>query len=98
MMTETWIRDPELPSYCPSSGQSPPFEVREVRSLTVGGTSYKYTQDHSKWGLVERSPHVCIGDINRMSSQAQRGGGTVCFENKALWNALSAAVDNADSC
>lgn len=98
MMTETWIRDPVLPSYCPSSGQDPPFEVREVRSLTVGGTSYDYTQDHSKWGLVEGAPYVCIGDINRMVSQASRGGGTVCIENKGLWSALSGAVSKIDSC
>ena len=30
-----------------------------------------------------------VADINRMVSQEKRGGGTICFQDKRLWAALS---------
>lgn len=30
-----------------------------------------------------------MGDINRMVSQEQRGGGTIAFQDEKLWAALS---------
>ncbi|VDM64644.1 unnamed protein product [Angiostrongylus costaricensis] len=61
------------------------------RGLEVGSTiSFKYTEDHSK---IARStnpskPWLCIGDINRMTSQYARGGGTTCISSKLPWKAF----------
>ncbi len=41
---------------------------------------------------------VCIGDINRMTSQQKRGGGTVCFRDSGMWKVFSGAVTGHDSC
>ena len=42
---------------------------------------------------------VCVGDINMMTSQSARGGGTVCFDHApSLWAALVGAVAAVDTC
>ena len=41
---------------------------------------------------------VCVGDINRMTSQKKRGGGTACMRNPALWRAMRALVNSTDNC
>ena len=42
---------------------------------------------------------VCVGDINMMTSQNSRGGGTVCFDHSPdLWAALVGAVAAVDTC
>jgi deoxyribonuclease-2 len=44
-------------------------------------------------------PWVCVGDINMMTSQAARGGGTVCFDHAPeLWGRLAEAVAATDDC
>ena len=40
-------------------------------------------------GPSRDSDWVCVGDINRMKSQEKRGGGTIAFQDKKLWAALS---------
>jgi len=62
---------------------------------------FKYTKDHSKIGLTTEATGVdwvCIGDINRMDSQAKRGGGTACLQDSTLWTAVNSAVFISDSC
>lgn len=71
-----------MPSYC-----QPTYNWTSENILTIAldreaGVVWNDTQDHSKWGLTlasdtDRGSYVCIGDINRMLSQADRGGGTV---------------------
>jgi deoxyribonuclease-2 len=60
-------------------------------NLEALGVDYEwhYTQDHSKWAISTSPDWVCVGDINRDKSQEKRGGGTICFQNKELWQALS---------
>jgi hypothetical protein len=59
-------------------------------------------QDHSKWGIstdAAAAPNiVCIGDINRMTSQRKRGGGAVCILASNLWTALNTAITAHNSC
>jgi deoxyribonuclease-2 len=60
-------------------------------SLEPLGVDYEwhYTQDHAKWAISKGPDWVCVGDINRDTSQEKRGGGTICFQNKELWQSLS---------
>lgn len=42
---------------------------------------------------------ACVGDINRQSSQATRGGGTVCFENNnAVFESYRKLLADVETC
>lgn len=62
------------------------------------GSTWKGTQDHSKWVSGIDDAWVCIGDINRMCSQEARGGGTVCVHNESLWSSFQSAITSIESC
>jgi deoxyribonuclease-2 len=96
MFVETWIRGDELPPACPPTYE---YNVTNVESVTIAGTSWTETQDHSKWGVAASHHYVaCIGDINRMSSQESRGGGALCVNEQGLQKGMLAAVQSHDSC
>jgi len=98
---ETWRRTPQLPSYCKGSQYAwDELNVQEIDFTAGGGTKFSYTKDHAKWGISETSssPWVCVGDINRMTSQRERGGGTACFEHRALYDGLNAVISKHDAC
>ncbi|PIO65012.1 hypothetical protein TELCIR_13339 [Teladorsagia circumcincta] len=62
----------------------------------VGATSeFKYTKDHSKLARSADStrPWVCIGDVNRMTTQYIRGGGTTCLSSTFVWQAFNVIKD-----
>lgn len=96
-VVESWIRGYEEGPYCTPHYA---YETLDVEYVTFGGVSFKETQDHSKWGITTgNAQNVCIGDINRMTSQMTRGGGTLCLTNQPdLWNAFHSAIDQTDSC
>ena len=55
--------------------------------------------DFTDLGLkINNNFWICVGDINRMSSQAHRGGGTACFINYQLWNLLNKAFVEIEPC
>ena len=69
-----------LPSYC-GGIDGAKFTSVNIEDMQMGAGSplaitFKYTSDHSKWGisLTKDEPYVCVGDINRMQSQRARGG------------------------
>lgn len=78
------------------------FNVLDISGLVLdtpaGKVSYNETKEHSKLGLLEKGNVLCVGDINRMKSQADRGGGTTCFSNAPLWNALAKQIGEWKSC
>lgn len=86
---ETWIRG-KIPPTLDSDGIHKTFDVKyiDLRPLGVPWV-WPETHDHAKWGISVDSDWVCVGDINRMVSQEKRGGGTIAFQDKALWSALS---------
>lgn len=52
-------------------------------------------------GAVARSTNpnvICVGGINRMSSQQKRGGGTVCFVHDQLHTYLRSVVATTQDC
>lgn len=78
------------------------YNVLDISGLVLntpaGSVSYNETKEHSKLGLLEQGNVVCVGDINRMTSQAARGGGTTCFSNQLLWNALAKQIGEWKTC
>ncbi|KAF0301272.1 Deoxyribonuclease-2-alpha [Amphibalanus amphitrite] len=87
------------------------YHVQNVRDIsvtaervtpTVGRTTitFKSSEDHSKWAVSEDAarPWVCVGDINRMLTQEERGGGTVCRWDAVLWRLYSQLVAAVEPC
>lgn len=94
MIVESWRRGTVTASEDSESSE----EVEDViymdlSALGLEGYRWKYTQDHSKWGVStkedeDKGKWVCIADINRMVSQEKRGGGAICFHEPKLWKSL----------
>lgn len=61
---------------------------------------WEYKKDHSKWAISSdlKVPVTCIGDINRMKSQFKRGGGTVCLNDKDVWNTVTGSIHGTEAC
>jgi len=97
LKTETWQNGVgKLPSYCTPSYQ---YNVENVLDIQLqDGSSWKETQDHSKWAVSDSGNYVCIGDINRVEGQRNRGGGTVCTSNSSLWTAFDGIISSIDNC
>ena len=85
---ETWRRG-TVPPEEDIDGKDETKDILHI-DLTPLGVNYQwhYTKDHAKWGVSETDDWVCVADINRMTSQAKRGGGAICFRNKKLWECL----------
>ena len=108
LLVESWIRGHALGPYCPPNATFPYMVVDAealVATLPSGdNVTWKETQDHAKWaittspGVHAAANIVCVGDINRMSSQRKRGGGAVCFQDKNLHFGLQHTVLSSESC
>lgn len=106
LIVETWRRGAGgvLASNCTKSSKT--HDVMNVAEMSLevdGGKStgtWPYLKDHSKWAISAESekPFVCIGDINRMSSQLKRGGGTVCIKSKPVWTLFRNSVAAIEPC
>lgn len=91
LIAETWRRGSEVPLNCGLS-----YHTNDALQIQVGTTTvFKYTKDHSKMARSTDAtkPWVCIGDINRMTSQYVRGGGTTCLSSSFLWQAFNVMKD-----
>ncbi|HLF63527.1 MAG TPA: deoxyribonuclease II family protein [Saprospiraceae bacterium] len=86
---ESWIRG-KIPPTRDSDGIYKTFDVKYIDFTPLGFPfTWPETHDHAKWGITVKSDWICVGDINRMISQEKRGGGTIAFQHKKLWEALS---------
>lgn len=86
------------------------WKVLNMARLSPGQRfTYKATKDHSKWavspnpgsgtmGRAGSGGWVCVGDINRDEAEEQRGGGTVCLQEPAVWKAFRTAAVQCYSC
>uniref|UniRef100_A0A914DVC4 Deoxyribonuclease II n=1 Tax=Acrobeloides nanus TaxID=290746 RepID=A0A914DVC4_9BILA len=93
---ETWLNGKgDLGPSCNGT-----YNVYDVDRLQILGKTFVNSRDHSKWGIsaTSTSAIVCIGDINRQSSQAARGGGTMCVKNQQLWRNFKDAIKLAKCC
>jgi len=96
----------QTPPYCKPQYE---YSVGNIVNVTwvVNQTVYRDTKEHSKWAIAfdtqeltfpAAGPIACIGDINRMESQRNRGGGTSCFAHPGLWKGLYKLISGVDSC
>lgn len=95
LWVETWIRGSAEGPSCPSTG----FKTLDVQYLDFGSDfNWSETNDHSKWAVAINQSIACMGDINRMTTQYVRGGGTACIQDFDLYDGLVAATVKTDSC
>ena len=93
---DTWIRGGPtvIPGTTDQTGQ---YSVEDIKYITLQDAdpdlpwAWPETRDHAKWAISEagQGNWVCVGDINRMISQRQRGGCTIAFQEPTLWAMLS---------
>jgi len=95
---ETWIRggakvipDTEDPTKT--------YDVTDMKFVSLKNIDpvklpweWPEVKDHAKWAISEpnKGDWICVGDINRMISQRQRGGCTIAFQDldNVLWGML----------
>ena len=98
LWVESWIRGSAEGPTCPVSD----YDTLDIKTLefVVGDRiySWKETQDHSKWAITANRYVICMGDINRMTTQYSRGGGTACFSDKILHSILKKATTKTNEC
>ncbi|KAG0719615.1 Deoxyribonuclease-2-alpha [Chionoecetes opilio] len=98
ILVESWRNGPHpLPSSCNTT-----YTVENIEEVTARAPSTNFTthKDHSKWVVAARpeKPYVCIGDINRMETQFERGGGTVCMSSLSIWYRFHKLVLTEETC
>jgi len=64
--------------------------IKDITQLCVNGVMYKGSQDHSKWGVCPA--YLWVGDLNRMQSQAKRGGGGFLVQHKGMIEELTRTI------
>ena len=101
---ETWIRGSAIGPNCPPSKYNTldikylNFIVDNISNNIYSSNSWSETQDHSKWAITENKNFICMGDINRMTTQYSRGGGTACFEDEKLHSVFKKATTQTNEC
>lgn len=92
---QSWLQGQQLGPYCPTTGET----VEDIQSVDFGdGFTWDNSVDHSKWGVSNSGTTVCFGDINRVVTQATRGGGAVCTSQPNYSTGFASAVSATDSC
>ena len=71
---------------------------------------FAYDEDHAKWAITKPSADftgntlrvgdqwICIGGINRESTQFRRGGGTVCTMSPQVWSEFNRIISDTEPC
>lgn len=80
---ETWKRGSKIKK-CSTN-------MLDVETLVYEQTTFKDSQDHSKWAACEE--FCFIGDLNRMESQSKRGGGGILIRDQKMARAFQGLVD-----
>ena len=98
----------------PNASSIVEYDIYEIANMEMDDSvAWKGTQDHSKWaiaasndnataaiesGVLSGAIAACVGDMNRMCSQENRGGGALCTESAALWTAFNKTVVDLETC
>lgn len=92
LAVESWIRGSAEGPAC-----SETFHVLDVQDVAFpGGAPFSEANDHSKWAVGEN--WFCGSDINRMTTQFERGGSAYCFQDSNLVHAMTNVISKTDSC
>lgn len=75
-----------------------PYDVYNVESVDLMGHTVMDTADHSKWCVTLSRGWTCIADTNREESQMKRGGGAICSDDVAVWEAFYKLVSKHQHC
>lgn len=88
MDVETWIRG-DVPAILDADGVHRTYDIKYIDFRPLGvAYAWPETQDHAKWGITRQNNWVVVGDINRMITQRQRGGGAIALQDPKLWSGL----------
>lgn len=74
------------------------YKAYNIKQVNVSQVDFNDSKDHSKWAVVSERNVTCIGDINRMQSQEQRAGGTVCFQNTQVMHLFTESIIKYEQC
>lgn len=93
---ETWEHDPTPPPE--DSDKTHDIVAMKSVDLNPLGIDIAWGEsfDHAKLAISDKKEkihYVCVGDINFTIAQRKRGGGTVAFQNEALWKSISAILE-----
>jgi len=88
---DTWVNGPgAIPG---STDRSKMYSVEDMKFISFDKLGFHYawpeTRDHAKWAFSKSDNWICVGDINRKTTQRLRGGCTIAFQEPTLWANLS---------
>jgi deoxyribonuclease-2 len=94
LVVESWIRGSAIGPSCSGT-----YEVLDASSISFNPDfAWSEYNDHSKWAASSDQTINCFGDINRMTTQYERGGSAVCFAQAGKGYSLLNAVSKENSC
>ncbi|GFU24908.1 deoxyribonuclease-2 [Nephila pilipes] len=103
LIVQSWRRDSgrNLHSFCSDSIKV--IDVVAINMTVKNGGKGIYLasrEDHSKWAISkDNAKHlVCVADLNRMDSEAKRGGGAICLFSKPLRKAFKSIISDTEAC
>lgn len=91
LKVESWLRGDLIGAVCND------YKIVDGLSIQLDSNDFSEHQDHSKYAVGEDSL-VCFADINRMTTQFQRGGGAVCFQDKSLHTLMESMIQTTNHC
>lgn len=94
LYVESWIRGSSIGPACTKAYHV--TDVKEVHFVNIPNFTWSSFDDHSKWATSPDGMWTCFGDINRMTTQFERGGGAICFVS--IGYSLANAVAEHTSC
>ena len=97
LLVESWGRPYQAPS-CNLAGGFEADNIVSIKLCNDEEGTWINKDDHSKWAVTKNKHWVCSGGMNRMTSQAKRGGAFFCFVDDSFWKVLTGVITQVDAC
>lgn len=91
LIVESWIHGDAIGPTCDT------YKVVDATYVQLDGMPFSEYDDHSKYAIGDGSL-VCFSDINRMTSQFERGGGALCLYEPALHDQMASIIVGTNNC